>query len=43
MIIPTISPEIDTWCSPYFSAVGKSSSNEMYHDSRNGSQNDSIN
>jgi len=29
MIIPAISPEIDIWCLPYFSAVGKSSSNEM--------------
>jgi hypothetical protein len=28
--IPAISPEMDTWCLPYFAAVGKSSSNEMY-------------
>jgi len=28
-IIPAISPAIDKWCFPYFSAEGKSSSNEI--------------
>ena len=28
-IIPAISPAMDRWCLPYFSAVGNSSSNEI--------------
>lgn len=30
MAIPAITPPIAMWCLPYFSAVGSSSSSEMY-------------